>query len=209
MTIQSNSSPVNLAEAFNPNAQGFSAANMAYLAHCAQAIYKPDSECTEAIRNIDSELSQNIRFFNSRQTGTEGFIAGDNHKIIIAFRGTSDRQDWLTDAATIQKTWSSVLNIGKVHSGFFASLNSVWSVVIEHLKELQTNEQPVWITGHSLGGALAALAYATLRLQEPKYELAGAYTFGQPRIGNNLLCQEFDADSKHRFFRVVNSMSLL
>jgi acetyl esterase/lipase len=42
---------------------------------------------------------------------------------------------------------------------------------IEHLEELQTNEQPVWITGHSLGGALAALTYATLRLQEPRYEI--------------------------------------
>ena len=209
MNQKENSQKIDLAKTFNPDAQGFSAANMAYLAHCAQAIYKPDSECTEAIAAIDSELAKNIRFFNSRQTGTEGFIAGDDEKIIIAFRGTSDRQDWLTDAATIQKSWSSVTNIGKVHSGFFQSLNSVWSVVMEHLKELQTDNQPVWITGHSLGGALAALAYATLRLQEPKYDLAGAYTFGQPRIGDDILCKNFDGDSKHRFFRVVNNNDIV
>lgn len=208
MTIGSNSQ-INLAEIFNPDAQGFSAANMAYLAHCAQAIYRPNAECTELIGNIDSKTAKNIRYFESRQTGTEGFIAGDDEKIIIAFRGTSDRQDWLTDAATIQKSWSSVTNIGKVHSGFFASLTSVWSVVMEHLKELQTDEQPVWITGHSLGGALAALAYATLRLQEPKYELAGAYTFGQPRVADDILCQNFDVDSKHRFFRVVNNNDIV
>ena len=208
MTVESNSQ-VNLAKIFNPDAEGFSAANMAYLAHCAQAIYRPNSECTELISSIDSEIAKNIRFFESRQTGTEGFIAGDNEKIIIAFRGTSDRKDWLTDAATIQKSWSSITNIGKVHSGFFQSLNSVWSVVIEHLKELQTDNQPVWITGHSLGGALAALAYATLRLQEPKYDLAGAYTFGQPRVGDDILCQNFDTDSKHRFFRVVNNNDIV
>ncbi len=209
MTIGSDSSQINLAEIFNPNAQGFSAANMAYLAHCAQAIYKPEAECVEDISKIDSKLAQNIRFFNSRTTGTEGFIAGDDEKIIMAFRGTSDRKDWLTDAATIQKSWSSVTNIGKVHSGFFQSLNSVWSVIMEHLKELQTDNQPVWITGHSLGGALAALTYATLRLQEPKYDLAGAYTFGQPRIGDDILCENFDADSKHRFFRVVNNNDIV
>ncbi|MEM7590803.1 MAG: lipase family protein [Cyanobacteria bacterium P01_A01_bin.83] len=209
MTIQSNSSPTNLAEIFNPNAQGFSAANMAYLAHCAQAIYRPNSECTELIQKIDSKLADNIRYFESRNTGTEGFIGGDDEKIIMAFRGTSDKKDWLTDAATIQKSWSSVTNIGKVHSGFFQSLISVWSVVIEHLKELQTDNQPVWITGHSLGGALAALAYATLRLQEPRYDLAGAYTFGQPRIGDDVLCKAFDADSKHRFFRVVNNNDIV
>ncbi len=209
MTVQSDSSKINLAEIFEPNAKGFSAANMAYLAHCAQAIYKPDSECKAALANIDSEIVKDMRFFNSVKTGTEGFIAGDQKKIIIAFRGTSDRKDWLTDAATIQKSWSSILNIGKVHSGFFGSLNSVWSVIIEHLQELQTEEQPVWITGHSLGGALAALAYATLRLQEPKYELAGAYTFGQPRIGDGVMCKAFDADSKHRFFRVVNNNDIV
>ena len=209
MNTQSDSKKTNLAEIFNPDAQGFSAANMAYLAHCAQAIYKPDTECTEAIATIDSELVKNIRFFNSTQTGTEGFIAGDDEKIIIAFRGTSAKKDWLTDAATIQKSWSSITNIGKVHSGFFASLNSVWSTVMEHLKQLQTDKQPVWITGHSLGGALAALAYATLRLQEPQYELAGAYTFGQPRIGDGVLCEAFDADSKHRFFRVVNNNDIV
>lgn len=209
MNTQANSPKINLAKIFNPDAQGFSAANMAYLAHCAQAIYRPNAECTELISNIDSELAKNIRFFESRNTGTEGFIAGDDQKIIIAFRGTSDKQDWLTDAATIQKTWSSITNIGKVHSGFYQSLNSVWSVIIEYLKELQTNNQPIWITGHSLGGALAALAYATLRLQEPQYELAGAYTFGQPRVGDDVLCKAFDADSKHRFFRVVNNNDIV
>ena len=92
MNTQTNSPEIDLAKIFNPDAQGFSAANMAYLAHCAQAIYRHNSECTELISQIDSELAQNIKYFESAQTGTEGFIGGDNHKIIIAFRGTSDRQ---------------------------------------------------------------------------------------------------------------------
>lgn len=200
---------INLAKMFNPNAKGFSAANMAYLAHCAQAVYKTDAECKAALADMDPEIVKDIRFFKSRKTGTEGFIAGDEEKIIIAFRGTSEIKDWLTDAASIQKSWSSILNIGKVHSGFFDSLNSVWSLIMEHLQELQTKDQRIWITGHSLGGALAALTYATLRLQEPKYELAGAYTFGQPRIGDEVLCQSFDADSKHHFFRVVNNNDIV
>ena len=86
MTIGSNSQ-INLAEIFNPNAQGFSAANMAYLAHCAQAIYKPNSECTELIKDIDSELAKNIRFFESRQTGTEGFalLLATRKRLLLPF----------------------------------------------------------------------------------------------------------------------------
>lgn len=209
MNTQCISTKINLAKMFNPNAKGLSEANMAYLAHCAQAVYKDDSECKAVLADMDSEIVKDIRFFKSRKTGTEGFIAGDQEKIIIAFRGTSEIKDWLTDAASIQKSWSSILNIGKVHSGFFDSLNSVWSLIMEHLQELQTKDQRIWITGHSLGGALAALTYATLRLQSPKYELAGAYTFGQPRIGDQVMCQAFDADSKHHFFRVVNNNDIV
>lgn len=209
MKTQCKSKQTNLAKMFNPDAKVFNAANMAYLAHCAQAVYKTDAECKTALADMDSEIVKDIRFFNSRNTGTEGFIAGDEEKIIIAFRGTSEIKDWLTDAASIQKSWSSILNIGKVHSGFFDSLTSVWSLIMEHLQELQTKDQRIWITGHSLGGALAALTYATLRLQSPKYELAGAYTFGQPRIGDKLMCQSFDADSKHHFFRVVNNNDIV
>ncbi len=209
MNTQCTSTKINLAKMFNPDAKEFSAANMAYLAHCAQAVYKTDAECKTILADMDREIVKDIRFFNSRKTGTEGFIAGDEEKIIIAFRGTSEIKDWLTDAASIQKSWSSILNIGKVHSGFFDSLNSVWSLLMEHLQELHTKDQRIWITGHSLGGALAALTYATLRLQEPKYELAGAYTFGQPRIGDQVMCQAFDADSKHHFFRVVNNNDIV
>ena len=41
---------------FNPDAKGFSATNMAYLAHCAQAVYKTDSECKTILADMDSEF---------------------------------------------------------------------------------------------------------------------------------------------------------
>lgn len=63
------SSQVNLAEIFNPNAQGFSATNMAYLAHCAQAIYKLDIECTELIKG-STVVDRIKRKLNTKSDGT-------------------------------------------------------------------------------------------------------------------------------------------
>lgn len=209
MNMTSELSETKLAQNFDPTAKSFNAYNMAYLAYCAQSVYQSDEQCKDLLRELDPKIIDNLKFFHRASTGTEGFITNDEQKIILAFRGTSATQDWLTDAMSIQKTWTSTKKIGKVHSGFYKSLNSVWSEIMEHLQALRTKNQPIWITGHSLGGALAALAFATLRLQEPKYEVAGAYTFGQPRVGNDDFTQAFDADAKHRLFRLVNNNDIV
>ncbi len=57
---------------------------------------------------------------------------------------------------------------------------------------------PFYITGHSLGGAVATIA--TSKLKRPN--LGACYTFGSPRVGN----PEFDADLiKVPVYRVQNS----
>ncbi len=48
------------------------------------------------------------------------------------------------------------------------------------------------MTGHSLGGAIAALTAAELSLEEYVYNLATIYTFGKPRVGNKKFASWFD-----------------
>jgi alpha-beta hydrolase superfamily lysophospholipase len=46
-----------------------------------------------------------------------------------------------------------------VHAGFLAALGEVWTTVEAHVKAEQAKKsRPLWITGHSLGAALATLA---------------------------------------------------
>jgi hypothetical protein len=58
-----------------------------------------------------------------------------------------------------------------------------------------------WFTGHSLGGALAALAAMRLHFEDPRLLADGVYAFGQPRVCDRLFAQAHDDafhDRTHR-----------
>ena len=57
---------------------------------------------------------------------------------------------------------------------------------------------PIFVTGHSLGGALATLGAAYLS----GWGLAACYTFGAPRVGN----KEFSSSLQTPIYRVVNPL---
>ncbi len=89
---------------------------------------------------------------------------------------------------------------GKVHQGFFKALNKVWEkpigvkIFLDHLLE-ENSKRNLWFTGHSLGGALAGLAFSMHSLS------FGLYTFGSPRFGN----EEFIKLSANKpVWRIVN-----
>ena len=67
---------------------------------------------------------------------------------------------------------------------------------INSLKATTNGSVPIYITGHSLGGALAQIAAAELGDDQ----VAACYTFGSPRVGN----MYFDLWVKTPSYRVVN-----
>lgn len=97
---------------------------------------------------------------------------------------------------------------GKVHAGFLRALCLVWDDILQVIAEVQNNAQPIWITGHSLGGALATLAAARFALELDK-PVRGIYTFGQPRAGDREFARIFNADLKQIFFRFVNNSDIV
>lgn len=194
-----------LQSVFEPNTREFSPANMAYLAYIAETAYSNPAESKIKLEQLGFNINAHDHFVDFPDSNTEGLIVGDDEKIIIAFRGTQEKYDWKTDANLLQAAWK----VGMVHSGFYGSLTSVWPVAMKRLEAARTNNQPIWLTGHSLGGALAALACATFNNELPDYAIAGIYTFGQPRIGDTIFCQACDETSKDRLFRVVNNNDIV
>lgn len=66
------------------------------------------------------------------------------------------------------------------------------------MKDDKLQGKPLFITGHSLGGALATVAARDL---VHKGGIAACYTFGSPRVGND----EWTGDIKTPIYRLVNA----
>ena len=131
------------------------------------------------------------------------FVAGDEDidaclvgtngdGVILAFRGTlppypvtvASLLDWMSD---FNADPISVPGIpGKVHQGFWDDLSLLWEPVLAEVKkQMSANGQhlPLYISGHSKGGALASLAAMRCQALE-KIEPAGVYTYASPLTGD-------------------------
>lgn len=145
----------------------------------------------------------------------EGFIAQDNEKVIVAFAGTKDLEDWKNNA----KTWSEPIDdpsCGKqirFHKGFYETSKEVLKQnnagLIAHLVELQKQGKKVYVTGHSLGGAMASITAYYLKTSETPIELAGVYTYGQPYTGDDDFQGCYDEKLKEQTFRFVTDKDVI
>lgn len=86
-----------------------------------------------------------------------------------------------------------------VHMGFMTSWRQAREVVLPALKAAREKHPgyPVHLVGHSLGGAVAALAALELKVSNGWEDLR-VTTFGEPRIGNKGLAHYLD-----RAFRLL------
>ncbi|MCI2417953.1 lipase family protein [Saccharopolyspora sp. K220] len=140
---------------------------------------------------------------------TQGFAAGSERMIIVAFRGTEPKKikDWLTDTNTLAAPGPA--GNGFVHFGFSRALDSVFPQVRDAVERLRDNDQTLWFTGHSLGGALAMLASARIFFEDPALLPDGVYTFGQPRTCDRLLADPYSKALASRVFRFVNNNDIV
>ncbi len=67
----------------------------------------------------------------------------------------------------------------EVHLGFLREIDKLWQTQIVPDLERHTVGIPVWVTGHSLGGAMATLAGM-------RYPFEEVVTFGEPRVGRHV-----------------------
>lgn len=70
----------------------------------------------------------------------------------------------------------------RVHEGFLSELREVWGEILAQLDTHGGRGRPLHVTGHSQGGAEAALATAAFTLAG--YRVEAAYTFAAPKPGD-------------------------
>ncbi|XWX00334.1 hypothetical protein V2A60_008354 [Cordyceps javanica] len=137
-------------------------------------------ECDDVMRN-GATIIDTLQGF---KTGIASYVAVDHtrREIVLSTRGSNNIRNFITDLVFLHRDCDLVKDCS-VHTGFSESWNEISAGATSAIKEgLQANpDYKLVITGHSLGGAVAALAGAYLRRAGYKAEV---YTFGAPRVGN-------------------------
>jgi pimeloyl-ACP methyl ester carboxylesterase len=139
-----------------------------------------------------------------QQTDTQALVLEAADYIVVAFRGTSNLRDFVTDARFFRSLLLEEANGDRceVHTGFLAAYESIIADLTAHLRQIVVADRKVFVTGHSLGGALAILA--ALELKRQGFNIAQVYTFGQPRVGNKAFAAMYNYALKDSTFALVN-----
>jgi hypothetical protein len=122
--------------------------------------------------------------------------------IILAFRGTLPPTnfdvppqvlDWLQnfEADPIDAPASFPAGV-QLHEGFWNSVATLWPQIVPALKAIQAANPnaKLYVTGHSKGGGMAAIAAARLIFEE-QITAAGVYLYAPPRAGNSTFVSTF------------------
>lgn len=150
----------------------------------------------------------------------------ERNQIWVAFRGTQTKAEWKQDFKMNQ------ISLGRtsdgpvlVHQGFSETYDEVKDelkkTLLEHMIAPSPGADPaisttssttLYITGHSLGAALAVLAVFDILVREPmraQFTDVRCYIFGAPRVGNHVFVDSINAMFKSRaqlteFFVIAN-----
>jgi hypothetical protein len=123
---------------------------------------------------------------------------------VIVLRGTQSIQEWVEDVLgsayqlPVPLVWfdHGSLKLARAHAGFLIAYAFLYGQVLAAAKAFDTSH-PCYVTGHSLGAALAVLAALSVDLQV--YDGAGVagrvqmINFAGPRVGDPTFASAYDA----------------
>jgi triacylglycerol lipase len=164
--------------------------NCHLMAKMAEAAYLDGDEARPRYKALGFK---NHHFIDT--DGAQCHVVWNNDMFVLCFRGTepSEFSDIKADLNALPDRANN--GCGWVHNGFQEEVNKIWDEILTYLNK--ANGKNFFITGHSLGGAMATIA--TSRLSE---DVTALYTYGSPRAGTRSFVKSF-ANIPH--YRHVNN----
>ena len=136
----------------------------------------PVDSITEVDRTLTDEvelrLQDRVRQIFSKKNRIRvfsGILLTSKENNVLVFRGTQTQAEWLKNLNANQQKYISPAGkaIGEVHEGFFQLTNELTPAISEAVKDLDPTI-PFYITGHSLGAAVATLAALEIAQKVPQ-----------------------------------------
>jgi triacylglycerol lipase len=208
----------------DPGSAAWDAGKAELLAKAAQLAYQDD--CT--FERIPKKLRRQAGFglhhggfrkLFSKVPGveTQAYVAADDRMVLLLFRGTKPLSllDWVLDFEVDTTAVDLPLAHGSkvhVHHGFWKGVDAIWpeleSALRTFLLAAPGAPRPLYIGGHSLGGALAIVAASRLP-DDLRACLKGVYTIGQPRVGHKDFADAYQNALGTITWRLINGNDLV
>jgi len=171
-----------------------------FLAHCSNAAYEDDPASYS--RKFGLPLTEFCPFEDENRD-TLGFVARSGKEVVVAFGGTASISNLTTD---MNLALSDACR-GRVHRGFGNAAQDVLGLVSGALKANVEETGRVWLTGHSLGGAVAVLVAKHLitEIERGLPKSCGPHqvvTFGAPMVGDEGFAKR--CPLRNRIIPIVN-----
>lgn len=183
--------------------------NAYWMARISHAVYqsKPNSNDPDEAKILQDLKAEDPKFRSvrgeSKNSAQAALIEHDDY-FCLAFRGTDQPADWLDNMNAFQER----ALFGGFHRGFWKSLHDVWTPLFDQYQELRgLKKRPLFLTGHSLGGAMATIAAA--KMIHADLPFMSVYTFGQPRAMTLETSRIFNVEAEGRFFRFQNNNDIV
>ncbi len=156
-------------------------------ANIAQTTYDNPKTSTAKFKALGYKI---IQFFDIE--GAQAYLLTNGTITVLSFRGTevTEKSDVLADLKAGKNVEACG---GKVHVGFKGEINKLWPSITA---ALEANPGNIYVTGHSLGAAMATIAAS--RMQD---RVTALITFGSPRVGNAEFVKSLTVDH----YRVQNN----
>jgi len=134
---------------------------------------------------------------------THGFVAAGRGATFVSFAGTDPvvLANWISDFdARIDKDT-------QIADGYETAANAVAEQVRQAISDPALSGNKIYVTGHSLGGALAVVT--ALHLQSSGTNVEAVYTFGMPRAGSPAFATGYNSALGSRSYRLVDADDLV
>ncbi|MGL4819567.1 MAG: lipase family protein [Bacilli bacterium] len=138
-----------------------------------------------------------------------GYILENDEAWIVVFRGSVSDGNWLADADITQSVFPFIRDGGYVHNGFLEIYASCRNELIDLCSSMPFDKK-LYITGHSLGGALATL-FAVEIANALRNCNQSLITFASPKVGDKQFAQQANLllEESYRFVNLNDLVPLL
>jgi hypothetical protein len=168
-------------------------ARLSQIAYCDESVVVHNWNCEACHESKVHVVPGSLKIINGDYFSATQMLVGrmsDKPVCFVSVRGSHNVPNWIRDF----QIWTDPVPYStkhcqgcKVHSGFLTIWNKMEPLLMHTLSGLgckanSSDDTEIYMTGHSLGAAVATLG--AFALHEKGYKIGRIYSFESPRVGN-------------------------